>query len=440
MSVEDFLGDEPGAVIRPGDDGYLEAATSESQVGAPLAIVRPRTAAGVAAAVRSATRRRLPLSVRSGGHTSWGTNDDGVVIDLAELADIEVTGDVVRVGGGARWGDVATALAEHGLALSSGDTASVGVGGLTLGGGIGWMVRSQGLTIDNLLGVELVTASGEIVRADDAEHPDLFWALRGGGGNFGIVTRFEFRASRLDTVIAGTFDYALDDLVDVARLWRDAMAAAPDELTATLVSMPALGPEMPASLQIIAAWAGDSLDAAREATAAFAGHPGVRGGDLAAVPYRSLLDDDIEMDGPPPLMAFTSDFFARFDDRIVDELTRVHRSNENSMLMLRSLGGAYSRVSNEATAFAHRDADVLALLVAFFPPDAPPDVAIGVRDSWREATRGRSLGTYGNFRNDPSPTVLDEMYPPATLTRLRATKQKWDPENVFTRNHNIAPV
>ncbi len=440
MSVEDLLGDEPGAVIRPGDDGYLEAATSESRVGSPLAIVRPRTPAGVARAVRAATRERLPISVRSGGHTAWGTNDGGIVIDLAELADIEVSGDLVRVGGGARWGDVAITLAEHGLALSSGDTASVGVGGLALGGGIGWMVRSQGLTIDNLLGVELVTASGEVVRADDGENPELFWALRGGGGNFGIVTRFDFRARRLGAIIAGTFDYDLGDLVPVTRLWRDAMAAAPDELTATLVSMPPLGPEMPASLQIIAAWAGDSIEAARAATAAFAGHPGARGGELAAVPYRSLLDDDIDMGGPPPLMAFTSDFFGRFDDQLVEELARVHRAFENSMLMLRSLGGAYSRVPRDATAFAHRDADVLALLVAFFPPDAPAELSDAVYAQWRAATRDRSLGTYGNFRNDESPTLLDEMYPSATLARLRAVKKVWDPENVFTHNHNIVPV
>ena len=224
------------------------------------------------------------------------------------------------------------------------------------------------------------------------------------------------------------------------KLWRDVIAGAPDELTATFVSMPELGPGMPAAVQIVAVWAGDDLDAARAATAPFAQHPGVRGGDLARVSYRSLLDEDMEFEGAAPVMAVASDFLRVLEDDTVEELARIHAAYPGSMLMLRSLGGAFGRVAPDATALAHRDAELLALFVAFLPPGAAPADVDAVHSTWRAATRTQSLGTYGNFRTDESPTLLDEMYPPATLERLRAVKREWDPENVFRRNHNLAPA
>lgn len=194
---------------------------------------RPSTVEEVAEVVRLASREAVPLTVVAGGHGPWShAPAEGIRLELGGLSGIEVDGTTARIGGGAVWGDVATALAGHGLALSSGDTASVGVGGLTLGGGIGWMVRAWGLAADQLIGAQVVTASGEVVEASSATNPELFWALRGGGGNFGVVTRFDFTAHRLpgiafaESVIDG-------DATAVLRAARDLLRDAPRELTVT---------------------------------------------------------------------------------------------------------------------------------------------------------------------------------------------------------------
>jgi FAD/FMN-containing dehydrogenase len=188
-----------GDIIEPGDAQYESVRGSVLVSGRPACVLRPSTVRDVQAAVRFAARTGLVLSVRGGGHgfAGFGTNDGGAVIDLSKLADVELIDKerhLVRIGGGATWGQVAAALAPHGLAISSGDTKSVGVGGLTLTGGIGWKVRKYGLALDNVAAAEVVTASGQVVQASAQENPELFWAIRGGGGNFGIVTAFDFVA------------------------------------------------------------------------------------------------------------------------------------------------------------------------------------------------------------------------------------------------------
>ena len=192
---------------------------------------------------RHAVRHDLAVSVRSGGHSPLGhsTNTGGMVIDLAHLDAVEVLDAdrrLVRVGGGATWGQVSAALDPHGWALTAGDTSDVGVGGLTLGGGIGWLVRRHGLAVDNLVGARVVTADGRLVTASADEHPDLFWALRGGGGNFGVVVDFDFVAQPVSTVHYGTITYQVDDPADLLRRWRNAMRLAPEELSSTLALMP----------------------------------------------------------------------------------------------------------------------------------------------------------------------------------------------------------
>ena len=201
--------------IRPGDADYDLARATVTRTAEPALVLRPTTPAEVAASVRHARDAGLPLAVRSGGHNAlgFGTIDDGVVIDVSRLDQVELLGDDrVRIGAGATWGPAAAALAQHGLAITAGDTISVGVGGLTQSGGIGWMVRKHGMTIDNLLAAEVVTAAGDVVRASATENADLFWGLRGGAGNFGVVTAFEFRAQPITTVQFGTITYALDDV------------------------------------------------------------------------------------------------------------------------------------------------------------------------------------------------------------------------------------
>jgi len=203
-------------VLRPGDDGYHAAARSFFAKGEPALVVRPRGPDEVAAALAHAARHALVVSVRSGGHSplGHGTNTGGMVIDLAHLNDVQVLDAerrLVRVGGGATWGRVAAALDPHGWSLTAGDTNNVGVGGLTLGGGVGWLVRRHGLAIDNLVGARVVTADGRLLTTSQGEHPDLFWALRGGGGNFGVVIDFDFLAQPVSTVHFGTVAYRLDD-------------------------------------------------------------------------------------------------------------------------------------------------------------------------------------------------------------------------------------
>ena len=180
-----------GEVITADSADYEAASTTHRATGvSPAFVVRPKTTADVAAAIAYATAEKIPIAVRGGGHTEYSSVDDALVIDLAEFSDIEVLeGGLVRIGGGALWGDVAAALTPHGLALSSGDATTVGVGGLTLGGGIGWLVRQVGLTIDSLVSAEVVLASGAVVTASADSEPELFWAIRGGGGNFGVVTQ-----------------------------------------------------------------------------------------------------------------------------------------------------------------------------------------------------------------------------------------------------------
>jgi FAD/FMN-containing dehydrogenase len=437
----DTLRDLMPALV-PGDDGYDDAAISYHVPGSPIAVLRPLDADGVAAAVRWATGEGHAISIRSGGHTAWGTNEGGVVIDLGSLDRIGLGDDgLVRVGGGAVWGDIAEALAPHGLALSSGDTASVGVGGLTLGGGIGWLVRSQGLALDNLVGVKAVTAEGEIVRADAAENPDLFWALRGGGGNFAVVTEFAFRPHALAGMVIGTLVFDRERLLDVVLAWRDALRVAPDAWTSTLISMPGFGPGMPPSLQVVVAWAGEDLDAARAASAPLLEHPARLGGELALGSYRSLLDEAPPAPpSPAPTIVDESVLLRGLSDELLADVVGAHELLNPAVLMMRSLGGAFGRVARDATAFAHRDAEALVISAAFRQPGAPAEVVAEARGTWAAAVGDPAPGTYGNFRPTTSPEVVAAMYPPETLARLRAAKRAWDPRNVFAANHNILPA
>ena len=261
LTAETLTGETLTAeTLRPGDEGYDDAARVFFATGAPALVVRPRDPGEVAQAVRHAVRHDLPLSVRSGGHSPLGhsTNTGGLVIDLRHLDEVEVLDAgrrLVRVGGGATWGQVATALDPHGWGITSGDTADVGVGGLTLGGGVGWMVRRHGLAVDNLVGARVVTADGRLVTASAEEHPDLFWALRGGGGNFGVVVDFDFVAQEVTSVHHGSVVYQLDDTADLVRRWRDAMRGAPEELSSTLVLAPSM-PSAPPMAMVLLCYAG----------------------------------------------------------------------------------------------------------------------------------------------------------------------------------------
>ncbi|WP_345542988.1 FAD-binding oxidoreductase [Microbacterium jejuense] len=428
------------AVIRPGDSDWESARRFHSGIGEPAAIIRAASVDDVRGALRYAAAERLEVMIRGGGHSAWGGVPGGLTLDISALDDIVVDGTRVRVGGGAQWGAVAHALAERGLGLSSGDTASVGVGGLTLGGGIGWMVRAWGLASDQLVGAELVTANGEVVEVSDATHPELMWALRGGGGNFGVVTRFDFEAHPLDGVVVGVFGLG-GDVAATLSVMRDLLADAPRELTVTYMDVPPMDPSAPAGAALTAVWAGTDEAAARAALSALASAPGVSEREFGVQDYPDVLMEAPAFDPEHPMPGFVggNTLLTVLDDDTIAQLVDFRAQNPASVVLLRSLGGAFGDVAQDATPFPARDATWFAMAGAF---DVPGMLDADAREravaAW-DAIEAKGAGVYGNFIASADPSVAARMYPPATMARLAAVKRQWDPANIFCRNHNVQP-
>lgn len=418
---------------RPGDPGYDEARTTVAGTADPAVVLRPTSTDEVAAAVSYARDHDLELAVRSGGHNAlnFGNIDGGAVIDVSRLDTVEVLGEGrVRLGAGVKWGNAATALAEHGLAITSGDTISVGVGGLTQAGGIGWMVRKHGLTIDSVLGAEVVTASGEVVRADAGTHPELFWALRGGAGNFGVVTAFEVQAQPVTTVHFGTIAFALDDVPQLVKGWAQTMSSAPDELTTTLVLMPGFG-DFPPGAVLYVCYCGD--DASQVEQLRSLGN--VVADTVAEVPYASVLEEAHPPEGIVPVIGNT--LVEDVTGDLVDAIVAAYSAGSR-VVFLRSLGGAFGRVDPAATAFAHRSAQALVVSAKFLPPGSGDAAIAAARAEWQTIAR-HGVGAYAGFLGSDTAEDLAALYPPETLARLVEVKRAWDPDNLFRRNFNIRP-
>lgn len=405
-------------------------------------IIRPTTVEDVAAAVRRAHDEAAPVTVVAGGHGPWSRGAaPGLRIELSELSEITIEGTTVHVGGGAVWGDVAAAIAPYGLAISSGDTATVGVGGLTLGGGIGWMVRSWGLAIDQLIGAQIVTATGDVVEASAAENPDLFWALRGGGGNFGVVTRFDFAAHRLDGIVYADSALTTDPAV-VLRATRELMLDAPRELTVTYMDVPAMDPSAPAGARLSAVWAGTDADRLRDVLAPIAELDGVST-EITTPAYRDILmvpptPPEGEEQLPPGFIGGNG-LFAQLDDDLIDRVVAFRAAYPASVAFLRSLGGAFGEIEQESTAFPSREATWFVMVGAFDIPGLVDDeVRARILADWGQIERGR-LAEYGNFAAAERPAAVPGMFTSAAHARLAEVKRVWDPENLFRRNHNIVP-
>jgi FAD/FMN-containing dehydrogenase len=435
----DFGGD----IIQPGDEGYDAASRTVLAAGSPVYVLRPASAADVQAGVDFARESGLRLAVRGGGHgfPGFGTNADGIVIDLGDLSDVAVVDDedlVVRIGGGATWGQVIEALSPYGLAISSGDTKAVGVGGLTLAGGIGWKVRKYGLALDNLLAVEIVTAGGDLLRASADENAELFWAVRGGGGNFGVVTAFEFRAHRTTDVYFGTISFPAAEGPTVLAGWAEYLRSAPEELTSTVVmANPFLGGAQ-APVQVLVAFDSDDAELAERALAPIRALGTVGQDDVALKPYGDILEEG--MVPPPGLQFLARNAFADGDSvpKVLQTLADLAVSEQPPVIAIRSVGGAVSRVPADATAYAHRSAEVMAV-VTFIGPQPVIDAARPVMDRLWEDLGPHVSGAYANFLTTATDEDVAEVYPTETYQRLASVKQDYDPHNLFAGNYNVRP-
>ncbi|MGW5363336.1 FAD-binding oxidoreductase [Actinopolymorpha pittospori] len=430
--------------LRPGDDGYDAAARTFFATGDPALVLRPRDPDEVAAALTHAVRHDLAVSVRSGGHSPLGhsSNTGGMVIDLARLDDVEVLDPgrrLVRVGGGATWGRVAAALDPHGWGLTAGDTTSVGVGGLTLGGGVGWMVRRHGLAIDSLVGARVVTADGALLTTSQDEHPDLFWALRGGGGNFGVVVDFDFVAQPVTTVHFGSVAYQLDNPADLLHRWRDEMRVAPDELSTTLVLMPRMPGSTP-SAKVLLCYASEPGTAVADIDATI--EPlhelgTVTEASISERRYSEILEDAQHPQGLR--MVARNTLVPTLDDTVIAAIDRLHNAPVPMAIAVRSLGGAFGRVSPDATAFAHRDAEAMIICGTVLPDTATDAEVERALVPWRDVA-AHGTGTYINFQSSATADDIAAAYPPATYARLAAVKRAYDPDNRLALNHNIEPA
>ncbi|MEU0090008.1 FAD-binding oxidoreductase [Kribbella sp. NPDC006257] len=442
--VEDLGRDFGGEIIEPGGAEYEAVSGSVLVAGSPAVVVRPSTVADVQKAVRFAADSGLELSVRGGGHAfaGFGTNDGGVVIDLSKLASVELVDKerhLVRIGGGALWGQVAATLATHGLAISSGDTKSVGVGGLTLSGGIGWKVRKYGLAIDNLVAVELVTAEGEVVRASAEENPELFWAIRGGGGNFGIVTAFEFEAHPTTEVFHGKLTFPAAEAAGVLQGWADYLRTAPEELTSTVTLANPFtgGPEAP--IEILVAFDGDSQEQANEVIDPIRRLGTVLADTVVRKPVADTLEEGFAP--PPGIKVVNRSAFVAEESvpEVLKILAEVGTSERSPILALRSVGGAVARVADDATAYAHRQAELMVLVTVVGPAPVVEAAQPGLDAIWARLAP-HITGAYANFLASATDEDVAAIYPTETYKRLAAVKSQYDPGNLFRGNHNVRPA
>jgi len=442
-ALEAVRRDFGGDIIEPGAAEYESASRSVLAAGSPVYVLRPETVADVRAGVRFAAGTGLVLSVRGGGHgfAGFGTNDGGVVIDLSRLANVQVIDDerhLVRIGGGATWGQVAAALAPHGLAISSGDTRSVGVGGLTLSGGIGWKVRKYGLALDNLAAAELVTASGEVVNASAEENQELFWAIRGGGGNFGIVTSFDFVAHPTTDVFYGRITFPATEAAAVLQGWADYLRTAPEELTsvADFANPFAGGPEAPVEIHV--AFDGDNPDLAAQAIDPIRRLGTVTGDNVALVPYEDMLVDG--MTPPPGIELVTRSAFVRKESvsEVLQILTEAGASGRSPFIAVHSVGGAVARVPDDATAYAYRQAELMIVTTTVGPKPVVQAARPALAAIWGRLAPHVD-GAYANFLASATEEDVAAVYPGETYQRLAAVKRQYDPGNLFARNHNVLP-
>lgn len=417
--------------IRPGSPAYAAVRHVYTATGAPAVVLLPGDARQVAEALAIARAADPPFAVRSGGHgiSSIATNDGGTVIDLRRLDTVERVGPrMVRLGPGARWGKVARTLYPWGLAISSGDSGDVGVGGLATAGGVGLMGRAHGLTIDRIRAAEIVTADGVVRMVSATEEAELFWAVRGAGANVGIVTAVEIEAAPTPVVAQAVAAYQPGDLAGFLRRWGTVVEAAPGAVSAFLY----VGAGAVLFAQATIVYAGDDTEAAASAFRPFMRLPGLADQRAGLTAYSDvLLTTGAPHMGQQQAVTHTG-LAVHLDGRLAARLADLLRGGGAGMVQIRSVGGAINDVHPGATAYAHRHQN--------FSVTA---VATGDQrrfDAAWEPVHELMDGMYLSFETGHRPGHVREAFPPPTLDRLRAIKRKWDPDRVFTQNFDVSEL
>ena len=454
IDLETLRANTRGTVIGPDDPDYDTARAVRNGMidKRPAAVVRAANAGDVMNAVRFAADAGLSVAVRGGAHSvpGFGTADDALVVDLSEMRGVRVdpVNRTARVSGGATWGDLNSATYPFGLATTGGIISTTGVGGLTLGGGIGYLARGLGLSLDNLVSADVVTADGNFHLASEKDDADLFWAIRGGGGNFGVVTSFEFRLSPVKDIYGGPIFFELDKAADLIRLYREFIADAPEQFG----GFPAyqIAPPLPfipeerhgTTLALfVACWAGD-LD---------------KGEDVLK-PFRDFAPSVAEMVGPMPYHALNSAFDAlyppglrhywkaSFAKEITDDAIAAHVEHGSKVPAMTStmhiypINGACHRVAPDATAFAYRDASFATVIAGMWPDATDDEQNIAwVRGYYDAIAPESEEGGYINFMADDDQGRIRANYK-GNYDRLQQIKGRYDPGNLFRHNQNIAPA
>lgn len=438
-------------LIAPGDPGYDQARTVfyGGIDRHPAAIIKVANRDDVARVVNLARESGLELAVRSGGHSVVGhsVSEGGIVLELSNMKDLQIEEEsrTAWAETGLTAGEFTAIAAEHGLAVGFGDTGSVGIGGITLGGGVGYLVRKYGLTIDSLLAAEVVTADGQIRHVDEQTHADLFWAIRGGGGNFGVATRFKFQLHEVPGIVGGML--ILPATPDTIAGFMAASESAPEDLSGIgnvmfAPPMPFLPQEAQGKPIIMAflVYAGEA-EAGERALAPFRALSAPLADMLKPMKYPEIYPPEEGGDYHPVAASFTM-FVDQIDRSVAETIVNRLRLSTASMSVaqLRVLGGALGRVPADATAFAHRNSRIMVNIAALY--EKPEDRA--THEAWvadfASALQQNDRGAYVNFLGDEDEARIRAAYPGFTWERLAAIKARYDPDNLFRLNQNIQPA
>jgi FAD/FMN-containing dehydrogenase len=452
-TMEELREHVSGAVVTPEDKGYDDARVVYNAMidRHPGAVVRCGSTADVQAAVDFARNNGFDLAIRGGGHSvpGFGTVDGGVVVDLSGMRAVAVDPAArrARAEGGATWNDFNTATGAHGLATTGGIISTTGVGGLTLGGGIGYLARGLGLSCDNLVSAEVVTSDGKVVTADEKRNPDLFWALRGGGGNFGVVTAFEFQLAPVGEIYGGPIFFEIEHTAEVLRFYRDFIAEAPEQYG----GFPAfqIAPPLPfipenrhgdTLIAMVNCWVGDPAEGKRliDQVRAIATPVAEMVGPM---PY-PMLNSAFDALVPPGLQHYWK---ANFVTELTDDIIAAHVEHGpkvpvvNSTVHIYPINGACHRVAPEATAFAYRDANFATVIAGMWPDPADNEANTAwVRDYYAATAPLSEDGGYVNFMAGDDQSRVRANYR-GNYDRLVQVKRHYDPHNLFHLNQNIAP-